>query len=163
MLATNSRIRRIKNNSRDAMEITHFASTCDATRCSVTLQPNPSVLRDMMNGVQINGKKWQVGTPCFFGDGNQFGIVIRMIRWTDNFADTLILKLQQYRLYGNNMQHWIRASPDKPVKTIFWNELTHRCKLYPMVSNRIQVQGVVRVSTTQPHLDGIDFDQYMHD
>jgi hypothetical protein len=163
MLTENSRIRIIKNNHRDGMEIVNFTRVNAATRCSDTLMPYPSVLRDMQNGVQINGKKWRVGTPCFFGDGNQFGIVVRMIRWTDNFANTLILDLQQYRLYGNNMQHWVKKSPDKPVTTIFWNELTHRCKLYPKVVNRINVQGVVRVSTTQPHLDGIDFDQYMHD
>ena len=156
-----SRNRNIQVNSIPGMTILRFANQ-HAARSSVTLESTPQLLRSMRTGVKINGKPWKIGTPCFFGDGQQFGIVKDLVAWVDNFQFTLILHLQQYRVHGNGTQSWVSTAPDKPPTTIFWNELTHRCKVYEKQVNGITVQAVVRVSTTQPHMDGIDFDHHMH-
>jgi hypothetical protein len=138
---------------------TRFAEQ-NAFYSSRQLQDTPTILLSLATGVKINGKSWKIGTPCFFNN-RKFGVVTKMIYWEDRFQTTLILELHQYQLRGDSLNHWVPARPDMPDIAIFWNQLTHRCKIYKGIRHGVPVQNVVQVSTTKPHMDGIDFDQHM--
>lgn len=159
VVTTGSSRRSLSVRSVEGQVITGFARA-NAALSTVSLQETPTILYVMKTGVRINGKPWTIGTPCLFDD-NQFGIVTRMTYWQDTFETTLILELHRYRMRGDNIQGWVAKSPDMPTEHIFWNQLTHRCKVYPKKRMGVTVQAVVRVSTTRPSMDGMDFDNHM--
>jgi hypothetical protein len=145
-----------------------------ADLCDVSLQPLPSDLRSHTGGVQINGKKWGIGQPCFFklpGRGRDpkkihFGTVTHMYHWADRFEETLIVRVERHVLNGANHSgwspsFWVEPLPNLSPVLIFWNQITHRCKMYPRDRDGTPVMGVVRVAATQPIMDGIDFNGFM--
>jgi hypothetical protein len=155
-----SRKTKIVVTSNLGLAITQFAAA-NAARTSVPLQETPRCLFNMREGVKINGKPWVVGTSCFFNN-QKFGVVTKMIYWKDSFATTLILELARHTLHYDGYDFWVDNDADLRPTTIFWNQLTHRCKMYPSDREPLgTMQAVVKVSTTQPLMDGIDFDLYM--
>jgi hypothetical protein len=159
MLTAGSRNRVIPIASVAGLTYTRFAEQ-NAFYSSRQLQDTPTILLSLATGVKINGKSWKIGTPCFFNN-RKFGVVTKMIYWEDRFQTTLILELHQYQLRGDSLNHWVTARPDLPDIAIFWNQLTHRCKIYKGIRHGVPVLNVVQVSTTKPHMDGIDFNQHM--
>jgi hypothetical protein len=153
-----SRTRKLHHNSLEGV-FRFVAANAEST--SVELQPASAQVWDMTVGVKINGKAWKIGTACFF-DAQKFGIVKKMLYWKDRFQQTLILHLTRYTVETDGIQFWTPVEPDLPSCAIFWNQLTHKCKVTHNVIRRGNtMKSIVRVSTTQPHRDGFDFDTNM--
>jgi hypothetical protein len=150
-----------------ALTITRWAAR-NADSCDVKLLDEPSSLWMYTGGVHINGKKWKVGTPFFYRKNenrdpsqHSFGTIEAMIHWQDRFATTMIIKVNRYRLHNDGLQFWVAPEPDMTPIMIYWSQITWRCHLSDHVRNGRPMKSVVRVSTTRPTMDGIDFDGYM--
>jgi hypothetical protein len=106
------------------------------------------------------------GTPFFFQQGpdpdkHHFGVVKQMIHWADSFSATLLVDTECHVLESDGLQYWVEPVPNLRPTLIFWNQITHRCKMYDQPRDGMPMKAVVRVSTTKPAMDGIDFDGYM--
>jgi hypothetical protein len=117
--------------------------------------------------VSINGKKWKLGTPFFFTHAGHdlsrksFGTISAMYHWQDRFAETLIVLVDRYHLQSDGIQFWVGLLPDAGSTLINWSQITWRCHMSDQLRNGMPMKNVVRVSTTHPTMDGIDFDGYM--
>jgi len=157
---------KIRNTSTRAYQIVRFMES-HAAACDVRLQAQPTGLWEYKAGVHINGKKWRVGTPFFFkkpgGDQSRknFGTVKGMYHWEDRFASTLLIQVNRHVVHGDGIQFWVEPKPDLPGMTIFWTQATWRCHMSDITREGRPMKNVVRVSTTNPTLDGVDFDEYM--
>ena len=167
---SNSRKRDVPIISTLGQSIVDFVND-NSARADVVLEDRPTAIKQMHNGITINGKKWQVGTPGFYADAGSkslYGTVKQIYVWTDRFATTVIFTLHRYVVRGDTTTSYVASKPDLPQTTIFWNELTYRCKAYPtskvnvVTGVRRHYQAVVRVSSTKPYMDGMEFDTY-HD
>ena len=151
--------------STHALKIIRFAETHRET-CKEDLEPSPLSLWAYTGGVHINGKKWRTGTPFFYHLGDpagrkNFGTVRKMYHWQDHFATTLIIEVERYTLHDDSLLFWVDPVPDLAPRLIYWNQVTWRCHMSDTVRDGRPMKSVVRVSTTQPTMDGIDFDGYM--
>jgi hypothetical protein len=161
---TNSRNRVITSSKtpRVYQYYVNFA-TRHALNSPVVLERVPTRLLRINGGVRINGKIWKKGTPCFFerGPDENFGTVQSLTYWEDCFESTLFVELQRHTLNHDGIQYTVSLEPDMPNVCIFWTQLTHRCKTYNILKDGINMQAVVKVSTTRPAMDGIDFDGFL--
>ena len=118
-------------------------------------------------GVSINGKKWKIGTPFFFMKDRDdpatkhFGTVKTMYHWQDRFATTMMIQVERHVLHTDGLQFWVEPIADLLPAMIYWNQITWRCHMSDSVREGRPMKAVVRVSTTKPVMDGIDFDGYM--
>jgi hypothetical protein len=156
----------LRTISNRAHGIIRHAATHRAS-CDVQLQPTPKSLHAYTAGVYINGKKWSIGTPCFFlQDGDEptaknFGTVKMMYHWQDRFAATLMIKVERHVLNTDGLQFWVESIADLPPLMIFWTQITWRCHMSDSTREGRPMKKIVRVSTTKPVMDGIDFDGFM--
>jgi hypothetical protein len=161
---TNSRNRVIRLNSATAASFTAFVRN-NRISCPVMLERNPKALTKINGGVTINGRVWKKGQPCYFDgppeNAKNFGVVRGFVYWEDRFEATLIMQVDRYTLNHDGHQYTVPDAPDMASNLIFWSQLTHRCKMYPVEVDGVNKHTVVTVATTRPAVDGIDFDGVM--